>query len=161
MHQRISDCLKQSVFANVDPETVEEFAKYIIETHDVMKIANGTSQHELKEMKSLEDQFVEKLKLYGKNAKSVSCRKATREDGKQALCIEMEELSEQEATKEPKATTYLVQINNDEEEVLFLDAGLSRKKWVFSESRETSIESLLVKKNKLVESMRGAPTTGQ
>lgn len=159
MHQRISDSLRRSAFANVDPDKLEEFAKYIIETHDVLKMVNGTSQHQVKEMRSLEEQFVEKLQLYGRNAKSVICKKALREDGKQALCIEMESMDKEE--KEPVTTTYLVQINKDQEEVLFLDAGLSRKKWMFSESRETSIEGLLVKKNKLMESMRGAPTNAQ
>jgi len=48
-------------------------------------------------MKSLEEQFVEKLKLHGKNAKSIVCRNALREDGKQALCIEMEKIGEHES----------------------------------------------------------------
>lgn len=74
----------------------------------------------------------------------------------------MEDRTPDEKEEGPRpTTTYLVQLNNDGEEVLFLDAGLSRRKWMLEERNETSIESLLATKNKLVESMRGAPTTAQ
>lgn len=55
----------------------------------------------------------------------------------------------------------MVHMNDDNEEVLFLDPSLSKKKWMVSENKETSIESLLTKRNKIVEDMRGAPVAGQ
>jgi hypothetical protein len=48
MYTHILVTLKESVFFAVEPELLEQFATYIIQTHDILKIANGTCMDSVK-----------------------------------------------------------------------------------------------------------------
>ena len=80
------------MFCYVDPDGIEAFTNYIIDKHDIINFVLGThhpSTHSPTKQSLPEDQLVEKLLMLGSNMKKMVYRKATREDGKGAILLEI------------------------------------------------------------------------